>query len=324
MASSEAAAEAITEAAEVSAARDGEQPLTAPTEISHEDSIQGFHSCQEFAFPEALEAVSEPKELVEIGTAAALAPAEVARAVEPVAAEGAAAEPAEASPESAVYGDYKWKTPDGACEALLRLREGGLWWHAAHHSSTQQMQPGAKDVELWEMAESVGSWSLVARSRVEGAVSPSSSGVMLFFESCRWTAAHPEAQLRLRPAPKDREETEELCASGSLVACFAVTECDQTGERQLELLVEPEPLSTVNGEQAPGAPSPEQWARAVQVAYHSCGVVKQYRHGVAFEDAEDSYDAGQQAEAAPEASPPSALLGLCWSTPWVGSPLDQS
>jgi len=187
-------------------------------------------------------------------------------------------------------------------EATLRIQPNGQWWHAAHLSRRERAKvmssrtvvrkcwyrsesrsqsessvisdglqdlssvgsSQGEDVDVWEMAESLGSWEAVR-------LSTGSWGILLTCEHCRWSSDRPSATPRLRPAPQMRKDTEKLLDSGKYIICFALSGAE-VGRGCLKL--ESSQLPPVEGL------TKQAFQRNVQVAYQALGFARSYDESV--------------------------------------------
>lgn len=137
-------------------------------------------------------------------------------------------------------GDFTWKSDDFQDESVLRLQACGTWWHAAHRQrplKNKQWRPGGRDSIAWDMAESLGSWHVEPLIGHDGNVS-NGTGILLQFETCRWTSGNPggpDAESSLRPDAGCGADLDSMVNAGSISLCYGVGLCVSTGRRMLVL-----------------------------------------------------------------------------------------
>lgn len=135
-------------------------------------------------------------------------------------------------------GDYKWKSPDGHEEAILRLRPDGQWWHAAHVATLEQRGGSGEEVASWEIAEALGSWrqAPLAFDDVEAQDgSGVSMGVLLSCESIRWASGGCSTGRTLRPPTNEEADLYATVNDGRLVLCYILGLCAESGHLCLDL-----------------------------------------------------------------------------------------
>lgn len=146
-----------------------------------------------------------------------------------------------------VAGDFRWTSPDGKEEAVLRLQESGKWWHAAHSLRVANAPQSdwwnlasylqEQHVTVWDMAESLGSWRLEPIFCKDGET-PDGVGVVLQCETCRWSSGGPscpERSSKLRPDVKPGQDVKASVNLGRVAPCYVLRFCPVTGRRILVL-----------------------------------------------------------------------------------------
>lgn len=214
-----------------------------------------------------------------------------------------------------ISGDYRWANPSEEVECILRVRQTGEWWHAAHRSSTERgrivdpkapkKQQGPVDIRkaykehdfeeessdlkqhegnyhefsVWEMAETTGSWRQVqiwSGVEAEGEEPPAAlMGVLLTCQLCSWKSNFPNAPLVYTPSEDGQAEVDSMLESGQLVLCFVYRPEDESGGSRLELHMD---LSTVfewTGDQVQSLPRHAR-LRSVQTAFQTLGFAREY------------------------------------------------
>jgi len=231
--------------------------------------------------------------------------------------------------EDLFVGDFTWHSPDASSESTLRLRQGGQWWHGAHCTTKERalvVRPEKKkeslglqdrlkamfgtfedeeapdpaqasaaenmefsDVNIWEMAESLGSWRVVPSSASSVGEAPERPIAVLTCDHCRWTSDHPTATLRMRPAAEQREEIDAMVDEGKLILYFAFFEpAEPGGKRRLELQMTSDGLLAVEGSSEEGQPRHAR-LRSVQTAVQTLGFTRTYdQAGAATTTADDT------------------------------------
>lgn len=144
-------------------------------------------------------------------------------------------------------GDYAWKSADSTCEARLRLRADGQWWHAAHRICPRKdagefpppfREPPMAMADCWEMAETLGSWSaLPVFNDPKAATSTSHKGnITLNCQHIRWASGSQSSEsLGLRPTLQEKRAVEAAVAAGRLKLSYKVHECGVQNDRMLQL-----------------------------------------------------------------------------------------
>mmetsp|Transcript_54776 Transcript_54776/g.116969 ORF Transcript_54776/g.116969 Transcript_54776/m.116969 type:complete len:327 (-) Transcript_54776:195-1175(-) len=164
-------------------------------------------------------------------------------------------------------GDYYWRSEDGASEVVLKLTGNQQWWHAAHrkaeercrvaaknghhHQSPQNILRAYKDfdidggrrtsvaesglsghyepVAIWEIAECLGSWSLLDLAEYRHQTPPNTEALVLL--SCKhwnWKCSHPTAPSILRPTDEGAAQLDQLLENDDLTLCYAVLPFEST------------------------------------------------------------------------------------------------
>mmetsp|Transcript_47213 Transcript_47213/g.109205 ORF Transcript_47213/g.109205 Transcript_47213/m.109205 type:complete len:281 (-) Transcript_47213:32-874(-) len=216
-----------------------------------------------------------------------------------------------------VSGDYRWKLLDGT-ESILRLRAGGLWWHAVHRftkercrivddnaqerrnakptletkiwreykgdfglkreqSGFEELVGEYREVEVWEIAECLGSWTTVRQTVDEGA--PASDAVVLLTcENWSWKASHPTAPLALRPTEDCRRELNEMVDASQLALCYSVSRDPASGGRRLDLNMQYDGTNREGSVPSQAVPRHIRM-RSLQAAFQTLGFARSYRAG---------------------------------------------
>lgn len=103
-------------------------------------------------------------------------------------------------------GDFKWVSPDGKAEAVLRLQPSGTWWHAAHNQRSHRQEADdwwditaffdegpESSVAGWDMAESLGSWKVEPIFDEDGEHTDG-MGVVLQCDACKWASCDQDGK----------------------------------------------------------------------------------------------------------------------------------
>mmetsp|Transcript_12627 Transcript_12627/g.25688 ORF Transcript_12627/g.25688 Transcript_12627/m.25688 type:complete len:311 (+) Transcript_12627:101-1033(+) len=184
------------------------------------------------------------------------------------------------SEQEAIAGDFRYLSPNGLYEAILRLQPGGKWWHSAHcqtvdrGANTDWWYREVATESVWEMAESLGSW------RVEPLFEDGEANgiaVVLQCESCRWVGGKQsslDGSSKLRLDDQQGCCLDSLIGSGQVALCYAMRWSPATGKRSLILQMEAREASHA-GHSGPGVADPRE---AFQLAVQGLGFARCYQH----------------------------------------------
>jgi len=136
---------------------------------------------------------------------------------------------------------------------------------SGQQSSLEDLTGRYEEVDVWEISESLGSWSICDRQ--EG----SAPMVLLTLEHWSWKSSHPNAPSVLQPTEDCKAELESMAAGGQLALCYVIGRCDETGASRLELQM---PFTACA--EPGGGLQRRARMRSVQAACQTLGFAKNY------------------------------------------------
>jgi len=135
-------------------------------------------------------------------------------------------------------------------------------------STLEDLTGRYEEVDVWEISESLGSWSLCDLQ--EG----SAPMVLLTLEHWSWKSSHPTAPSVLQPTEDCKIELENMAAMGQLTLCYAIGRCHEKAVSKLDLQM---PF-TASSESGAGSQRRARM-RSVQAACQTLGFAKSYLGG---------------------------------------------
>lgn len=145
---------------------------------------------------------------------------------------------------------------------------------AGERDGVQDLAGDYEEIDIWEIAESLGSWVPVELSG-DGSHAALGRAVLLTCEHWHWKSSHPTAPSSLRPTEASRDELDAMVDAGQLILCYSASQDKSTGVKTLELQMQSDRI--VGPADSPSSKLPRHIRmRSVQAAFQTLGFARLY------------------------------------------------
>eukprot|EP00927_Polykrikos_kofoidii_P085168 TRINITY_DN9188_c0_g1_i2.p1 TRINITY_DN9188_c0_g1~~TRINITY_DN9188_c0_g1_i2.p1 ORF type:complete len:560 (+),score=79.48 TRINITY_DN9188_c0_g1_i2:97-1680(+) len=181
-----------------------------------------------------------------------------------------------------VNADTKQRSDDPVNVAKAYKEFGlGLLERSSPEEDIKRLSGDYKDIEVWEIAECVGSWrqDVAEEAKTDPEIARASRAgiVYLTCATCSWKSNCPGAPLALRPNEEFRTEIEDMLADSHIVLRYRQGRCHATLTDFLHY--DASPSNVAPNDESPEALSRHAQKRCLQAAFQTLGFSARYWRG---------------------------------------------